>query len=300
MEVLVFADAPFKPVGDSLLSSLESWDGPVTLLTSKDDVASAFEAMRTKPFTRVVVNSRWAPLALPLMTASVESNIVSVLAWQHEQQTQKMLAFQSVAEDPQGHTFLVLLASRGLVNTTAFQVSQHFHNESRAIVLTSEQTPAMIVLPAAQAPWFFEQWLTRHAQASQEMVDALLDQPLTLDLYHKELSATHALATFQWLALRFPDKVAVQSVDLLPGEFSASVLSRVVSPEPFSAVLSRAGPVGLASTSVPVNDVTGNATAWVFFALVAVALVLGLGVLFGGVRAARATPSPLETRWQHL
>jgi hypothetical protein len=234
------------------------------------------------------------------MTASVESNIVSVLAWQHEQQTQKMLAFQSVAEDPQGHTFLVLLASRGLVNTTAFQVSQHFHTESRAIVLTSEQTPAMIVLPAAQAPWFFEQWLTRHAQASQEMVDALLDQPLTLDLYHKELSATHALATFQWLALRFPDKVAVQSVDLLPGEFSASVLSRVVSPEPFSAVLSRAGPVGLASTSVPVNDVTGNATAWVFFALVAVALVLGLGVLFGGVRAARATPSPLETRWKHL
>jgi hypothetical protein len=307
MEVLVFADAPFKPVGDSLVSSLETWDGPVTLLTSRDDVAASFQAMRTKPFTRAFVNSRWAPLPLPPMTASVESNILSVLGWQHEQQAQKMLAFQSVADDPQGHTFVVLLSSRGLVNTTAFQVSQHFHKESRAVVLTSEQTPSLIVVPAADAPWFFAEWIQRHTQASQELLDALLDQPLTLDAYHKELSSSHALATFQWLALRFPDRVAVQPVDLMPGEFSASVLSRVVNPVQFSASnLSRVvSPVQfsastLASTSVPVNDVTGNATAWVFFALVAVALVLGLGVIVGGVRAARATPSPLESRWKHL
>jgi len=287
MEAVVFADTPTKRVGDSLLTSLETWDGPVTLLCSQQDVADSFQANRDKPFTRCVVNSRWAPSPLPPMTASVESNILSVLTWQQEQQTRKMLAFQSVADTPQADLQLFLLASRGIVNATPQDVLQRFHNTKTIIVLTAQQTPAFLIVPQCLGAWFFAEWIRRHTQASQEMLDSLLDTPLTLDAYHKEISTSHSVATFQWLAQHFSDRVVLQDVDLLPGEFAASALARAPQ-TPF-----------VAATEIPVNDVTGTGTAWLFFALVAVVVVLGIGIAVGGVRASRA-PSALEARWNRI
>jgi len=286
MEVVVFADTPTKALGDSLLATLERWEGPVTVLCPHEAIADSFRTNRTKPFTRCVVNERWTSTPLPPMTASVESNILSVLTWQHEQQARKMLAFQSVAAAPQSSIQLFLLASRGLVNTEATQVFQRFQRQSSVVLLTANQSPAMLIVPEQHGSWLFEAWMQRNTQASQEMLDALLDQPLTLDAFHKDVASAHSLATFQWLARTFPNRLEIVDANLGPGEFAASALASVSAP--------------LAAVDISVNDVTGNGTAWVFFALVAAAIVLGIGVAVGGIRAAKQTPSALETRWQYL
>jgi hypothetical protein len=181
---------------------------------------------------------------------------------------------------------LYLLASRGLVNTEATHVFQRFQRQSSVVLLTANEAPAMLIVPEQHGLWFFQAWMQRHTQASQEMLDALLDQPLTLDAFHKDVASAHSLATFQWLSREFSDRVEIVEASLGPGEFAASALA------------SRSAP--LAAIDIPVNDVTGNGTAWVFFALVSAAIVLGIGVAVGGIRATKQGPSALEARWQHL
>ena len=278
MECVAFADSATKAVGDSLLSTLLDWTGPVTVLSASQDVANSFCTQRSRPFTRCAARAAWAPEPLPPMTASVESNILSVLSWQVQNQARKMHAFATVDLQADAAVFLM---TRGLVNVSASDL----RSSGRVTVVVANGAPAALIVPRALKDWFFAAWLKRHTQASQEMLDALLDAPLTLDAFHKDLAPAHALGTFQWLAAEHPDRLEMQDAELRPTEFAASAL----------AAVSRT----LAST-VPVNDVTGSGTAWLFFALVAVAVVLGIGVVVGGVRGARAAPSALELRWRSV
>ena len=286
MEVVVFADTPTKPVGPSLLGTLVEWEGPATILTSSVATADDFCAQRTKPFTRCLQNTRWVPMPLPPMTLSVESNILSVLAWQHESLTQKMQAFQEAARNPQSSRgMLFLIATRGLRDANVSAASEWFQGHDKVVVLTAKGLAAMVYVPENQSTWFFDAWLHRQTQASQEMLDALLDQPLTMEGFQAELGPSHMLSTFQWMVAQFPDAVMIHDVDLQPAEFASSAMNRLVSQ------LQAANPI-------PVNDVTGTGAAWVFFALVTVVVVLGFGMAFGhwGRTSTKFKPS----RWSYL
>lgn len=265
MEVVVFADTPTKPVGPSLLGTMIEWDGPVTLLAANAASADDFCAQRTKPFTRCLHDARWTAAPLPPMTPSVEGNILSVIGWQHELLAQKMQAFQKAARSPQSkHGMLFLLASRGMRTSNVSSASQWFEDQDKVVILTAKGAASMLYVPTKHCDWFFDAWLLRQTQASQEMMDALLDQPLTMEGFQSELGPSHMLATFQFMASQTPDAVTIQNVDLQPAEFASSSVQRL-----------------LESTPIPANDVTGTGIAWVFFALVTVVVVLGIGMAVG-------------------
>jgi hypothetical protein len=174
MEVVVFADTPTKAIGPSMLNTLVEWEGPATILTSNVDTANEFCTQRTKPFTRCLHNTRWVPLPLPPMTMSVESNILSVLAWQHESLAQKMQAFQEAARTPQSqHGMLCLISTRGLRNANVSAASEWFHTQNKVVVLAAKGLAAMVYVPECKCAWFFDAWLHRQTQASQELMDAI-------------------------------------------------------------------------------------------------------------------------------
>jgi hypothetical protein len=159
-----------------------------------------------------------------------------------------------------------------------------FKGHEKVVVLTAKGQPAMVYVPTAQAEWFFDAWLHRQTQASQEMMDALLEQPLTMEGFQAEVGSSHMLSAFEWLSARNPSDVMLHNVDLQPAEFASSAVNRLVSQ------LQAVNPI-------PVNDVTGAGTAWVFFALVAVVVFLGLGMALGhwGRR-----PTVKPSRWSFL
>lgn len=276
MEVVVFADTPLKPVAQGMLDTLVHWDGPLTVLTSSSETADTFRAQRTKPFTRVLQRRQWSPDPLPPMTLSVEHNLLSVLEWKSDWLIKKMKAFQEVAHTPQSQSMLFLLSTHGIRSADFVSVSKKLHQSSKCVVLTGSDAPVFVFCPADKATWFFETCLQHQAQSSQDLFDALSDAPLTRDV----LQTTNvSLSTFQGMASETPEWVEVHDVKLAPSEFGASAVSRFAS----------------AYNPIPVNATGGTGTAWLFFGLVAVSAVFGVGMTVGRWRV-NSSSSP-ASRW---
>ena len=300
MEVVVFQEGAVNVLKNPMLQTLTEAPFAVTLCTGSDDLAQAFLAERTKPFTRAVADPQWLPDPLPVATTSVETNFVQVLAWRQDMSKRRMQAFVKASVDPQVRGMLFLLTARGLrVPQTWTSVFDWMLKQDRIMLFSdSAGNVHAVFAPAQHASWFWTQCVQRYHQFAQEMLDELAQMPLTMQVFQQRVMPQESGAVFAQMAQAFPRKVLTHVLQMTETDTAASLIQNLSSELGFSSfessfasheMVAFAASDGLQSlsSSVPSSSTSPTPGAWVFFGFIVAILVVGVGFASAqrGVRA---------------